>query len=340
MKSGFPSRSDICFAIKNSEVFLKADELIGAEPIKQGGNILPHSGGYSIVFPFLTKDQKKIAVKCWIYDIGEAKRRTHGVALKLNSLNVPYFANTSYVENALLINQNYFPVVIMDWMEGQKLKDYIHDNIHENECLLEVAKNFKDFVKYMHRTNLAHGDLQHDNILIRSDKTIAVVDYDSMYVEALSGMSDNIKGKSGYQHPSRIKNEYLNVQLDYFSELVIYLSLLIFAFEPDLWPIYFNSEYLLFSIEDFKAPQKSDLFKKFISVKDKTISHLTRKLLEYLNEESILTLHPLEKILGSDVNDVIDNLKVKWKNSVNSAPKRKWELPDVDPIVAKFKKND
>ena len=109
----------------------------------------------------------------------------------------------------------------MEWVEGQTLKKYIDDKKPSKELFLDLAAKFREMVKYLHSRNISHGDLQHGNIMIRPDGSLALIDYDSMCIDSLKGMSDVIKGLPGYQHPARMVNRCLTPKADYFSELVI-----------------------------------------------------------------------------------------------------------------------
>jgi len=239
MANIYPSRTDIVTAMRNPQVSFKASELIGGTIIQKGSRVIQYSGGYTTVFPFNTSEGEKVAVRCWIADIGDAKRRSQEISTYLANLNNSYFCNFQYLEEALLINGNIYPIVLMDWVEGKTLKDFINDNIHSNpSSISKVRENFKEMVTYFHQQNIAHGDLQHGNILVNPDCSLTIIDYDSMYIKPLEGMSDAIKGLPGYQHPSRSANSFVNPKLDYFSELVIYLSLLVFETQPNLWVKY------------------------------------------------------------------------------------------------------
>lgn len=49
--------------------------------------------------------------------------------------------------------------------------------------------------KKLHEKSIAHGDLQHGNILVDSNGNIYLIDYDSMFVPSLEKERDIIKGR-------------------------------------------------------------------------------------------------------------------------------------------------
>jgi serine/threonine protein kinase len=333
----YPSRTDIVTAMRNPLVSFKANELIGGSIVQKGPRIIQYSGGYTTVFPFHTRNAKKVAVRCWIADIGDAKKRSQEISSYLNALNNPYFCKFKYLDEAILINGIIYPVVLMDWVEGKTLKEYINDNIIDLKSILpKILKNFNSMVAYFHQENIAHGDLQHGNILVKEDGSLIIIDYDSMYIKPLDGMADTIKGLPGYQHPSRNQNKFINNKLDYFSELVIYLSLLAFEQYPNLWNKYYETEDLLFSREDFSSPNSSELINMLLTTANPTISALTHRLKEQLSKSNIQDLLPIEELLIDKLEAAKDNIASKWDNQPNKPLKMEIKLPNTTDITKKF----
>src|SRR5207248_10425515 len=62
-------------------------------------------------------------------------------------------------------------------------------------------------VRHLEAAKVAHGDLQHGNILVRGG-SIQLVDYDGMWVPALSGRDATEIGHRAYQHPERSGQDY------------------------------------------------------------------------------------------------------------------------------------
>lgn len=333
----YPSRTEIVTAMRNPQVSFKANELVGGSIIQKGSRVIQYSGGYTTVFPFHTKESKKVAVRCWIADIGDAKRRSQEISTFLNALNSPYFCDFKYLDNAILINGSIYPIVVMDWVNGKPLKEYINDNISSLKSILpNIANNFKNMVEYFHEKNIAHGDLQHGNILVKDDGNLVLVDYDSMFINTLEGMTDAIKGLPGYQHPARNLNQFVNKKLDYFSELIIYLSLIIFADEPSLWQKYYDTEDLLFSKEDFAKPDSSPLINSLLNSNNNTIVELCQVLKEQLHKIEIDDLQPLEELLISKLDVAKNRILSKLDNQPNVPQKKKTNLPNINDITNKF----
>jgi predicted Ser/Thr protein kinase len=332
----YPSRSDIVTAMTNPRVSFKAKELTGGSVLHKGSRVLQYSGGYTTVFPFRNRDGRQVAVRCWIADIGDAKKRSGEIAAYLEKLDNPYFSPFKYIDTALLVNGILYPVVIMDWVNGLTLKKYINQHIGDRGKILEAAEKFREMVAILHQLNIAHGDLQHGNILITDQGKMSLIDYDSMYITPLEGMQDVIKGLPGYQHPARAKNKLIHPGLDYFSELVIYLSLQVFAAHPGLWPVYYETEDFLFSKEDFARPYESLLLSELLHMPDKKIAHLAQKMLEALQLTDISELQPLEVVLVNDLDASAEKIAEKWDHQPNPPVRKPIVLPDKDSTINKF----
>jgi len=331
-----PSRTEFLTAMRNPHVCLKIAALKNGKIIFKGTRVITYAGGYSIVFPYIKQNGKKIAVRCWVADIGNAKKRTQAISNYLASLNSSYFVDFEYIDNAILVNGQKYPVVLMDWVDGETLKDYISNNINNKIRITQLAEEFKKMVIFFHSVNIAHGDLQHGNIVINRSAELVVIDYDSMFVDSLRGMSDEVKGLPGYQHPARQKTKEISHKADYFSELIVYLSLLIFAREPSLWDEYKDTEDLLFSSQDFNNPSDSRLITSFKDSNDQTISNLTNRLIEFLKEPIIENLLPLEDILVNKLEVAKETIQDKWDKQPNPPVRKEATKSDAKTTIDKF----
>ena len=304
--------------------------LQGGHPLEKGVRLIMYSGGFCVVFPFQTP-MKKYAIRCWHAEVANAKKRTQLIAEAIHSSGLPYFVGFEYFQDGIMTPQGIQPLVVMDWVDALPLKKYIVEHINEPNVLNQVANNFLQMVKDLHVNNFSHGDLQHGNIMVRSDKSLVLVDYDSMYVPALQGYEDEIKGLVGYQHPARWNNKQVSPKADYFSELVIFLSLKALAKDSSLWCDLQmeDTETLLFNADDIKSKGTSTIFQRL--KRDQELQPLVDKLSEFLNKSSIDELEPLEHATTSKV----DSIASKWKNKPIVLPK-KAEIEDSINLAKKW----
>ena len=188
----------------------------------------------------------------------------------------------------------------------------------------------------LHKAGISHGDLQHGNILVKDNGDLILVDYDSMFVPALQGFKDEIKGLAGYQHPARWSNQFASEKVDYFSELVIYTSIMALSYFPGLWDELkiIDTETLLFSADDIKSKGTTRIFSKLDShLELKPLSDAIKKALESNNLNDLL---PLEDAIIPATKKIADGVRGKWNNQ----PKveRPVFTPDTTSTRAKWNK--
>jgi hypothetical protein len=135
---------------------------------------------------------------------------------------------------------------------------------------------------------IAHGDLQHGNIIVKNDK-LYLIDYDGMYFSELASLKTNEIGHINYQHPKR-SNLHYNQYIDRFSALVIYIGLKAISINKNLWKKYDNSENILFKSQDFADLQNSPLIHDLTAIPE--IRLLIERLIGccYLEFEKIPSL--------------------------------------------------
>ena len=278
-------------------------ELQGGTPRRGANNyLISYSGGFSIVFPVEVLSDT-YALRCWTTGISNAETRYREISDYLRQCRLPYFVDFAYVPEGIFVNGHRYPITRMEWAEGETLCDFIEQNLQDDQCLKTAAVEFQRMVETLHTHQISHGDLQDGNILLKrsgTDVEIKLIDYDSVFVPALRGQPDTIVGVPAYQHPQRIaRGVGAAEKMDYFSELVIYLSLLSLAEKPDLWSQFGapTERRLLFIAEDFRNPDQSDVFQELENLSP-DVRQLASKLKEFCNR-SVDQLEPLEAVLPS-----------------------------------------
>jgi serine/threonine protein kinase len=258
---------------------------------------IKYVGGFSVVFPAYV-GSKKYAFRCWHADIGNLQDRYKAIDKYLNNLKLPYFCDFKYVEKGIIVNGVAYPTTRMDWINGLPIKKYLKNNISKPSVINDLSKKFIQMVHDLHVNRISHGDLQHGNILVTPHGEIRLVDYDSIFIPDLKNESDDIKGLAGYQHPSRKKNFKLSPKSDYFSELIIYLSIIALSKNPDLFLKYDieNTECMLFTPEDFKDLENAKIYSELKGLDDE-IGALLEVLKSYLKTDSIENLEDFESLL-------------------------------------------
>lgn len=290
---------------------IKAIKLQGGHPDVYNGRPIMYTGGYCIVFPYMV-DTRKYAIRCWHAYFDGAEKRTQCISEYLKQVSLPYFVHFEYVDKGIATPKGVLPIVIMEWVEAIPLKKFIVDNLARPDVLSRLAANFLQMAKDLHKHNISHGDLQHGNIMVKNDANIVLIDYDSMYVKALAHFPDEISGLKGYQHPARWKAKWMSPKSDYFSELVIYISLKALAIIPNLWVELQieDTDTLVFSAEDIESKGTSPIFDRLGRYSE--LTELIRGIKSELNKVALDDLLPLEELCGPSL---IDNLSNEWKDN-------------------------
>lgn len=288
----YPTKSEIITAVINPN-FIKDKYLQSAAvQIGHSGRPVLYTGGYSMVFQLLNRGEK-LAFRVWHIEILEIKDRYKKISAYLNKINLHYFSEFTYVENGLLVNGQLLDISRMKWVEGNLLKEFIGSNLHRKPILEKLAENFLFMINDLHKNKVSHGDLQHGNILITDKIEIKLVDYDSICVPEIEGQNEVVTGLKGYQHPTRFTKGKSSSKADYFSELVIYLSILAISENPTLWAKYdvANTETLIFTPEDFLDWDNSNI--KFdLNLMSNKIKTLTKVMEEFISQVDYLNIKP------------------------------------------------
>lgn len=251
----YPLISEYIVAIKSAED--NFDELSYLRPVlNDDGMPIMSVGGFSVVFKMKDKrDGKLYAVKCFTEEQEGRAESYKLIADELEYVSSNYLTSIKYLDNELFVDtdqsdEDEFPVLLMDWVEGKTLDVYIKENIYNQYALEILAYQFNKMASWLLTQPFAHGDLKTDNILIKDDGLLVLVDYDGMYVPAMKGQQAREIGSPGFRHPLRCPEEF-NEHIDDFAIASIALSLKAIALMPSLYINYGGNDRLLFSERDF-----------------------------------------------------------------------------------------
>ena len=225
----YPLISEYIEAIRYAED--NFDKLSNLRPVlDDNGNPVMSSGNFAVVFKMKDIETDKLyAVKCFIREQEERQERYREIIKVLDEIKSPYFVSTHYYDKELFVdttqdNETEFPVLVMDWVDGISLDDYMKA-IESKQFLRELLANqFQKLVCWLLPKHYAHGDLKPNNILVRDDGSIVLVDYDGMFVPSLRGKDALEMGTPMYRHIGRTLSFY-NEYIDDFAAVKILLLL-------------------------------------------------------------------------------------------------------------------
>ena len=219
------------------------------------------SGAFAVVFKMLDKSTGKYyALKCFTEEQEGRADAYRQIADELDMVDSPYITSVKYMEKELFVDsqceEDEFPVLLMDWVEGETMETYIAANYHNQSAMSMLCYRFGKMAAWLRSQSFAHGDVKPDNIIIRPDGSLTLVDYDGMFVPSMKGCKSPAVGTKDFCHPLRTMDDFDDT-IDDFSLASIALSLKAISMNSTLLDTYGASDRLLFSENDYRNPSNS-----------------------------------------------------------------------------------
>ena len=221
------------------------------------------AGNFAIVFR-LADGTRTWAVRCFTHLPQNASRRYAETSAFLGATPHRAFVPVEYLEDGIRVSGKAWPVTVMPWVNGTPLNDWVQDKASESASLRAMREALVALVDGLEQAGVAHGDLQHGNVLVAPGPELKLLDYDGMYLPAFAGWEMPELGHPNYQHPQRGTSKY-GARLDRFAALVIWTALKALETDPSLWSDFDNGDNLLFRSSDFANPSQSALFARLRS---------------------------------------------------------------------------
>ena len=219
------------------------------------------SGAFAVVFKMQDKSTGKYyALKCFTEEQEGRADAYRQIADELGMVDSPYITSVKYMEKELFVDsqceEDEFPVLLMDWVEGETMEAYIAANYHNQSAMSMLCYRFGKMAAWLRSQSFAHGDVKPDNIIIRPDGSLTLVDYDGMFVSSMKGCKSPTVGTKDFCHPLRTMDDF-DETIDDFSLASIALSLKAISMNSTLLDTYGASDRLLFSENDYRNPSNS-----------------------------------------------------------------------------------
>ena len=219
------------------------------------------SGAFAVVFKMQDKSNGKYyALKCFTEEQEGRAEAYRQIADELDMVDSPYITSVKYMEKELFVDsqceEDEFPVLLMDWVEGETMETYIAANYHNQSAMSMLCYRFGKMAAWLRSQSFAHGDVKPDNIIIRPDGSLTLVDYDGMFVSSMKGCKSPTIGTKDFCHPLRTMDDF-DETIDDFSLASIALSLKAISMNSTLLDTFGASDRLLFSEKDYRTPSNS-----------------------------------------------------------------------------------
>lgn len=320
----YPLISEYIEAIKSAEDNFK--KLRYLRPVL-GDNELPvmSAGSFSVVFKMKDEREGKFyAVKCFTKEQEGRTEAYREIAKELKDVSSPYLVSIRYLEKELFVETDQtteaeFPVLLMDWVEGIPMNTYISSIIDNQKKLEDLTYQFSKLSSWLLSQPFAHGNLQPDNILIKGNGLITLIDYDNMFVPTMRGQKAREKGNPNYCHPQQTAKEF-HESMDCFTISLIILSLKVITIEPCYMKWYGGWNHMLLEKKDFE---------------DLTNSACVQGIKQLLSNKEImesfgLFLMSLSNRMHIFDSSLIDNIHRNWLDGYNE---NDWIYPYKDKTI-------
>ena len=266
----YPQLTEYLNSIRSSEDYF--DELASLRPVLDNqGDPLRSVGGFAVVFKMQDVDTGLFyAIKCFHEDQEGRKESYEKISRFLSRIKSPYLLDVRYYPKELYVDTSVsddkeFPVLLMDWIEGDTMESYISSHYRDTDAIFSLYKRFCDMAVWLRSQPFAHGDIKPDNIMIRPDGSLVLVDYDGMYVPSFAGQKSPTIGTRAFSHPLRTPDDF-DEHIDDFALASISISLLAMSKDNSLLTDLGARDRLLFTDTDYLDFHNSTAYKRLMQM--------------------------------------------------------------------------
>ena len=289
----YPLISEYVRAIQDASSNL--DRLAHLVPVLDDhGEPYRSSGAFAVVFKMRDEQTGKCyALKCFTEEQEGRAEAYRQIADELEFVDSSYITSVKYLDKEIFVDssceEDEFPVLLMDWIDGETMESYIAENYQDNYTMAMLCYRFCKMAAWLRSQPFAHGDIKPDNIMVRPDGSLTLVDYDGMFVPAMKGQKSPTIGTKDFSHPLRTVDDF-DETIDDFALASIALSLKAISLKPSLLDEYGAADRLLFSVDDYRDLSKSKVIPA---------------LLELMNDEEFTTLLSMFLLANAKKNLVL-----------------------------------
>ena len=308
--SSWPMASSYAKMLQKPANAFLSDSLRQCE-IKQDDKGFPRgaAGSFAVVYKATLPNGQHRAVRVFTSYRPEVNERYGAISTHLKKhSNLRSIVEFNYHEEGIRVPNKQghlkkFPIVTMEWVQGKTLYEWAKHTCtaQDKNAIHEVGARWRELINELRSAQIAHGDLQHANVMVTPSGELKLVDYDCMCVPSLKGEKNIELGVVPYQPRDRNSETRLSLSLDNFSSIFIFVALRALSSDPGYWQEYVertNYDKLLIRKEDLEDPQSSNLFSSLSRSGDADLSRMA-KVLPDLYREDLDDIPPLEEFLFS-----------------------------------------
>ena len=139
------------------------------------------SGAFAVVFKMRDPQTDRCyALKCFTDEQPGRAKAYQMISEELSAVDSRYLTSVNYLENELFVDNSgpddEFPVLLMDWVEGITMDGYVAKHYRNQALMGQLCYRFCRMAVWLRTQPFAHGDLKPDNIIVRPDGSLTLVD--------------------------------------------------------------------------------------------------------------------------------------------------------------------
>ncbi len=187
-------------------------------------------GGMGIVYKAIDPDiSQEVALKVIRPELlkndndGTFLKRFRNEVLACRRLKHPNIVATyDYHEDGLTC------FIVMEYVDGQPLSDFLDSKqIFDFEYIYKIIKQLLSVLSYAHGQGVVHRDIKPDNIMIKEDGVIHVMDFGIARMDTSTlTVAGTVMGSPGYMSPEQCMGKQVDNRSDIFSAGVVLYQLI------------------------------------------------------------------------------------------------------------------
>lgn len=261
---------------------------------------------------------------------------------KLSEMELDFAPKSRFLENEIrIIENNSFvtqPVLMSEWLEGDVLSNalkYLCQN-NDYESLTALRDKVIDLFIKLLSTDIIHGDLKFENIIVSKSGKIFIIDWDSYYIPSLKEYPSMELGTYSFQHPSRTLADY-GRKVDDYSIALIVVTLFIYSEQPSLYGK-FNQEDAILLIPNDIRQGRSRIYTQiseawqYLPSRCELLRFLASDSFEFPNMRDLLLRMSGRVRFNPEIEELIDK-NLKFKRIINKKTKLYGYIDENENVI-------
>jgi hypothetical protein len=125
----WPEPQDYNEAIQNPQTCFSDPELKRGTPaLTPLGLPKPICGTFASVYRMQCQS-RSWAVRCFLREFADQEERYSAISDRLKTANLRCMVGFEFIKRGILVRGQWYPVLKMEWIDGEPISDYIHRNL-------------------------------------------------------------------------------------------------------------------------------------------------------------------------------------------------------------------